>query len=255
MAIKKILFVTNINEQALSFGQLKNILPMQRLGLEEILFLQTSPSDVWTKGLSELKINSKVLVEKKLLPQKILSIANKEQVSLIVVDLDRKQGESLRASIIKKLIKGSNLPIIFINKTEHEILQEEKGLFSSVVFATDWSPASERAFEYLLDYKTILGDLDIVNVIHKKLTVKDLRELKERLGQMRKICLDEKIDAESHIYAGKTFDEIQTAAKDYRANIIAISGKTWKTNIKERFKQNLSHRIAEEISSSVFVIN
>lgn len=46
-----------------------------------------------------------------------------------------------------------------------------------IIFATDWSPSSENALVYVLNFKEIIKELDIVHIISEKLTVRDLREL------------------------------------------------------------------------------
>ena len=87
-----------------------------------------------------------------------------------------------------------------------------------------------------------------------KLTVKDIRELKQRLAQTRKMCLTKKIDAESHIYAGRTVEEIITASEDYRATLIVLGSVPKKPFYKEIFRRNSSCRVAEEAAVPVLVV-
>jgi nucleotide-binding universal stress UspA family protein len=232
MDMRKILYATDLKEQTLSFSLLKGLLPLRRLGLEEMVFLQTTSSDDWIKGLSEAEIRSRVFVEKKIQVQKILDVARIQGVSLIVINLERGENSSYGA-IIKKIIKESTLPLLFVNNTELSDVGES-GFLSHVIFPTHWSAVSEKAFSYLLDFKDIIGELEIVTVINGKLTVKDLRELKKRLADARRRCLEVKIDAESHIYAGKVAEEILTAASDYKASAILMGGMS-----KERMTKKI----------------
>jgi nucleotide-binding universal stress UspA family protein len=246
----KILYATNLKEHALTYNLIENILVLRRVGLEDMVFLQTIPFKEWLGDLESKGISSRLLIEKELSLPLILSAAKKENVSLIVVNLDKKARKPSRSSLIRDLMRRSPVPILITNGAA----AAGKGLFEHVVFATDWSPASEKALTYLLGFKEIMGELDIVNVIKGKLTLKDMRELKERLAHTRKRCLDEKIDAESHIYAGKTSEEIITASRDYRATLIVLGAVSEKPAYKKIFKEGSSSKIAEEAEVPVLVI-
>jgi len=254
MEARKLLYATDLKENSLSFNLLKGILPVRELDLDEITFLQTTPFDSWMKGLSDLSIKSKIILDDQLLPHGILNAAKNEGASLIVVNLDRKEGKTSRNSIIRQLIKHTSLPILFINNSNHEVKPEGKGIFACVVFATDWSRTSEKALAFLLGFKKILGELEIVNVIKGKLTIKEMRQLKDRLMKTRKICLDNKIDAESHIYAGKTSEEILTAARDYKAAMVVVGGESGKKGLGKFFKKSSSWEVACEADLPVLVV-
>ena len=246
----KILYATNLKDQELSFSLIENMLGLRHVGLEEIVFLQTTPFDEWLENLSDLGIKYRILVEEALSLSRILSVAGREDVSLIVADLDRKTHNTSRSSLIKGLIKGSPVPVLVFNDTS----MRGKEVFEHIVFPTDWSPASEKALTCLLDFSVIIKRLDIVNVIKGKLTVKDIRELKQKLVQTRKMCLDKEIDAESHIYAGRTVEEIITASEDYRATLIVLGAVPRKPFYKEMFRRNSSCRVAEEAAVPVLIV-
>lgn len=246
----RLLYATNLKEHALSYSLIESILVLRRIGLEDIVFLQTIPFREWLGDMESKGISSRLLVEKELSLPWILGVAKKENVSLVVVNLDRKARKPSRSSLIKDLMRRSPVPILITNGAA----VAGKGLFEHVVFATDWSTASEKALTYLVGFKKIIGEMDIVNVIKGKLTLKDMRELKERLAHTRKRCLDEKIDAESHIYAGKTSEEIITASRDYRATLIVLGAISKKPVYKEMFGASSSHRVAAEAAVPVLVV-
>jgi len=254
MEAKKLLYATDLKDQSLSFSILKETLPVRELDFDEIAFLQAFPFDSGMKELSDLNIKSKIILDDQLLPHGILKTAKNEGASLIVVNLERKEGKTPRSSIIRQLIKESSLPLIFINSANHETEPNEKGLFAHIVFATDWSYKSEKALAFLLDFKKIFGEMEIVNVIKGKLTIKEMRELKDRLAETRKICLDNEIDAESHIYAGNTSEEIQTAAKDYKGTMIVIGGESEKKGLSKLIKKSSSWKVACEADIPVLVV-
>ena len=254
MEARKLLYATDLKEKSLSFNLLKGILAVRELGFDEIAFLQTTPFDLWINGLSDLNIKSKIILDDQLLPHGILKTAENEEASLIVVNLERKEGKTSRNSVIRQLIEKASRPILFINNTNQEIKPGGKGIFACVVFATDWSRTSENALAFLLHFKKILGELEIINAIKGKLTIKEMRDLKGRLAETRKICLDNKIDAESHIYAGKTSEEIMAAAKDYKATMIVIGGESEKKSLSRMFKKSSSWKVACEADLPVLVV-
>lgn len=247
--------MSDLEDQTLALNLLKQVLPLQELGLEQMFFLQTMPFDKWIEELSSSKVESRIIVvDEDLSFSRILKAAEKEDVSLIVTNLSKNKAKSSRGLIIRKLIRQSTRPILFANNIDQMAEPDEKGLFSHIVFATDWSLESEKALNYLLGLKRILGELEVVNVIDRKLTIRDMRELKERLAQSRKKFLDEKIDAEPHIYAGKTSEEILTAAKDYKATTVVIGGDSEKRKLKGLFKKGSSYKIVDEATLPVLVV-
>jgi nucleotide-binding universal stress UspA family protein len=254
MEIRKILFANDLEEQPLALNLLKQVLPLQELGLEQIFFLQTIPFDSWIEELSASKVEARIIVDENLSVSRILEAADEEDVSLIVTNLSNNKTKASHGLNIRKLIRQSTCPILFANNIVPMTEIDKKGLFSHIIFATDWSLKSEKALSYLLGLKRILGELEIVNVIDRKLTVRDMRELKEKLVQTRKKFLNEKIDAESHIYAGKTLEEILTAAKDYKATMVVIGGESEKRRLKGLFKKGSSYKIADEATLPVLVV-
>ena len=254
MEIRKILFANDLEEQPLALNLLKQVLPLQELGLEQIFFLQTIPFDIWIEELSAGKVEARIVVDENLSVSRILEAAEEEDVSLIVTNLSKNKTKASHGLNIRKLIRQSTCPILFANNSVPMTEIDTKGLFSHIIFATDWSLKSEKALSYLLGLKRILGELEIINVIDRKLTVRDMRELKEKLVQTRKKFLNEKIDAESHIYAGKTLEEILTAAKDYKATMVVIGGESEKRSLKGLFKKGSSYKIANEATLPVLVV-
>ena len=138
MEIRKILFTTDLEYQSFSIDLLKQILPLQELGLEQMFFLQTSQSDTWLEGLSQSKVEGRIIVDEELSLSRILKAAEEEDVSLIVTNLSKQKARASRGLIIKKLMRGSSRPILFANNNIDQVVEpDEKGFFSHIVFATD----------------------------------------------------------------------------------------------------------------------
>ena len=251
MEIKKVLYATNLEEP--TYDLFEGLLGIKRIGLEEIILLSCSPPDDFKEKLSVNGINPKGIEASGPFVSTILDSAKRENTSLIVVNLQREKRKFFRSNTARDLIKNTPLPLLLVNEDNKEISYSKKGIFDSVILATDWSDAAQRALNYIIGLKEIIGVLDIVNVLNKKLTVRDIRQLKDKLEEVRKICLKEKIDAEAHIYAGKTPKEILLAAKDYNATVI-VMGTGSKSTIKEIFLGSPSYRVAEEASIPVLII-
>jgi nucleotide-binding universal stress UspA family protein len=144
-------------------------------------------------------------------------------------------------------------PILVVNKGQKDLDFVSKGVFERILFTTDWSPASHRALEYILGFKKLVKELDIVNVIYDKLTVRALRELKKRLIETRTRCLDEDIEAEYHLYAGETASEIILAAEEYDSTAI-VMGLTHGQRLRDIFRGRPSCRVASRASLPTLIV-
>lgn len=175
----------------------------------------------------------------------IMAAARDERVSCIVADLDR----DAHGTALRELALRSPLPVLVLDRNA-----AEGGLLDHVIFATDWTPASEKAMERILALGELIYELDIIHVISEKLTVKDMRELKERLEHTRKVCLNEGINAESHIYAGDVAEEIVTASEDYRGSIIIMGSGTEKTLWQRLCKRSTVYSVIQQAAVPVFFV-
>lgn len=242
MQAAKLLYVTNISRP--SFSEVESLLALRALGLQEIIFLHEAKVDGWERRLADYDLNSKTLTSEGSRAASILSVARRESVSIIAANLNRGTRRLLRGSLTTRLLRGSDVPVLVLPESSETSVSEKSAMFSHVIFATDWSPASEKALRHLLNYRSIIKELEIVHVIHKKPSVRDMRNLREKLSQTRKIFLDEGIDAEAHVYAGKPSEEIMLAAKDYHATCIVMA-TTGMWTLKDIILNSCSYRVAE----------
>jgi nucleotide-binding universal stress UspA family protein len=242
MEVGKLLYATD--NRYVHASEVEPLLALRTLGLEEVIFLHTTKVEVFEKMLADYGLKWKTLTLDGPMVPGILRAAQREAVSLITTSFSRDTSRPLRSSLTRKLLRASALPVLILKRGAQESESFEKGLFAHVIFATDWSAASEKAFEYLLNLKEIIRELEIVHVVDKKLSVRDMRNLKEKLAQTRKILKEQGIDAESHVYAGKPSEEIMLAAKDYGATCI-VMGTTGKSALKDLLSHSCSYHVAE----------
>jgi len=242
MEVRKLLYATDLRQP--SFSEVEGLLSL--LGLKEVIFLHTTKVEDWDGRFADYGLTLKTFMVAGHLVPAILNVARQGAVSLIAASLNSDKRRPLRGSPTTELLRASTLPVLILPEDAQASGSMEKDIFTHLIFATDWSPASEKALRYLLslDLKTITKALEIVHVIDKKLSVKGMRDLKERLAQTRKILKEQGIDAESHVYAGKPIEEIMLAAKNYEATCI-VMGTTGKSALKDLLSHRCSYGVAE----------
>lgn len=243
MQAGKLLYVTNLQEPR--FAQFERLLALRAIGLQEVVFLHAGGVEGWENKLADYGVSSKSLKLEGSVVSTILNVARQEAVSMIAGNLHRDTRRLLRGSLTTRLLRASVVPVLILPESSESSESERNNMFSHVIFATDWSAASEKGLEYLLNFKDIIKELEIVHVIHKKLSVRDMRSLKEKLSKTRRVFLDQGVDAEAHVYAGKPSEEIMLAAKDYDATCIAM-GTTGMWTLKDKLLHSCSYRVAEE---------
>jgi nucleotide-binding universal stress UspA family protein len=223
------------------------------VGLERVAILQTTDFRDWVACLDSHGIDTSILTTPSLRADRILELAAETEASLIAVDLARSIPRAMKG-LIRKLTAQATVPILIVNSQARMRKVYARSLFANVVLATDWSHKSEKALGYLLALKKILGQLDIIHIITRQLTIGDLRRLKKMLDVTRRIFLQQKIDAESHVYAGKAVEEILTAARDYKATLIVMSGRYETAGWPEKFKKNPSRVVARQAKQPVLLV-
>jgi len=251
MEFKKLLYVTNAvppdnDEPAWS-------LAVQKLGFEETIYLITGESTLWEKSLGDHGVKCRFLVEETPSPGIIMDRAREEKASLIVTNLIPKGKRVSRRYKTRNIIRSTDVPILLIPAETSVIRTSDKDLFDNVIYATDWSPFSQNCMDALRRLKGIIGELEIVTVITKKLSIRDIRKLNEMVEEMRSTLMDEGIDAEAHIYAGKPAEEINLAAKDYDGSII-VMGASHRSALKSMFYGNCTYDVADKAMVPVLVI-
>lgn len=241
MVITKILYVTD--KEKPSFSEVERLMALRKLGLQEFIGLNPKGDMDWGKSLGDYGVKSKTLAEEGPILIRILRMAEQESASMIAVNLNKETKKVFSGSRIKKLLRSSPIPVLVLKEDDQHKMSEKNGIFDHVIFATDWSPLSEVAIRVLIGFKEIIKTVEIVNVISKRLSIRDMRGLNKRLVETRKIFLDEGIDAEAHVYAGSPPEEIMLAAREYSATAI-VMGTSRKSPFKAFYSGSCSYRVA-----------
>ncbi len=172
--------------------------------------------------------------------QSILETADKENVSLIVMNAHGK-------SLIKGLLLGSvPLDVIRHAKTDvllmryklAESLEGEKSekycerIFSKVLYPTDFSEPAEEALSFVKNLKGI-EEIGLVHVVTKGETEVEIdanvQEAKKNLEEIKDELSGAEFSVKDYVRVGNPAEEICSVAEDEDASLIAISshGKGW----------------------------
>jgi len=279
MEIKKLLFVTKFEE--LCFDALRSLLGLRQSALDHVVFLTVIERDKvamhrgagyrkeeeirlkeranirfidWAENLFVEGMEVGVYIEVGSLVSKVIDAAQDESADLIVIGRPHKGVlETLYSgSDVTELLRRASVPVLVYKHLAEGSLVPEKP-FERVVLATDWSPASLRAVEYLKPLKNVIQEIHVVHVVgDDELTGSNAMEIqktrKDRRQKLDEICeIFEAggITAEPHVYIGDTEEEIDKAARECQASMI-VMGSSGKSAFVERWLGSTPQRIAEK---------
>lgn len=286
MKLTKVLFATKFRE--LAFDALESLLDLKKAGLKEIVLTYIIPREEvafvpyggylkdeeerlreqarirfedWQEALSKAGVNSKIRIEVGEPIPKLVRIAEKEKVNLIIAG--RKKRTTLEKVYIGShtldlLRRSTAIPILISKymvycdiegKTVRRINEHP---FQKPLLATDWSKPSANALDFAISLKGTVDMVDVAHVIGVKIS-KNLdktelkrieKESKERLDKYCATLQKAGIEARSHLAAGRTASEIMRLSRDLNSTMIML-GTTGKDRVKEFFVGSVSHRVAE----------
>lgn len=242
MGFEKLLYITNSVEA--DAGVIRHIAGLRKLGLLEVILCHPSDGDQWKEKLGAIGLGTKTLtVEDALIPG-LLNAAHREGVSFISSRIDEQTKGWFPKAYPKALLQRSDVPVMAMPAIDGPVDTDGAGMFDHVILAADWSESCRKAMRYLLGFKGFIKALEIIHVVGKRLSIREMRELRQMLSAWRSAFLDHAIDAEFHIYAGKCNEEILLAAKDYGGTCI-VMGRPKNSSIKEILKLSNTYRVAE----------
>jgi nucleotide-binding universal stress UspA family protein len=223
----------------------------------------------WQETLSKKGIESKIRIEVGSPIPEIIVIAEEEEVDLIVAGRGKRTEleEVCLGSHTLGLIRRATIPILvskYMVRFERKgelVTQVNSRIFANPLLATDWSKPSEKAIEVLMALKGLVDKAMVTHIIEVKiakghdksgldrLEKESKRRLKEYCDRLRKVG----INAESHLFSGKSAPEIVKVAREHLASMI-IMGTTGKDRFKEFWLGSVSHRVAEASELPVLLV-
>jgi nucleotide-binding universal stress UspA family protein len=223
----------------------------------------------WQTIIAEHGIASHIRIEVGAPNAEILSLAKKESVDLIVIG--RKKRTLLEkvyvGSHIMDILRRSTVPVLMskymvqFEWENEQLTRTNDHIFKRPMLATDWSQPSENAMQRMSALKGLAETVLVVHVIDSKLTKGMDRdrlshienESKSRLQNYCRIIQKFGMNAENHLSAGKTVQELVRLSRDHKASMI-VMGKTGKDWFQEYWLGGVSHQIAELSELPVLLI-
>ncbi|MBW2568216.1 MAG: universal stress protein [Deltaproteobacteria bacterium] len=269
MDVKKIVYATNLSKP--TFRVLDGLSGLKSLGLQEIVLLcaigkeggsewnrsKNAAFDLfetWKKRLDNLEINVSIRIEPENLSASVLKTIQGNKISLVVLHFNKKENRRiLGGSTLNDIIKSTNVPLLVVDKNEKGLNFSSKGIFEHVLFATDWSPKYEKMLRHILNFKELISELELVNVIFEKLSLRNVQQLMEHMINNRKMCLKLGVSTEYHMYAGEISEEILRAAHEYESTVI-VMGPTRKRKFNDIFSGRPAYKVIEKTLIPVLLV-
>ncbi|MDL1969389.1 MAG: universal stress protein [Candidatus Desulfofervidaceae bacterium] len=249
VGFQKVVFLHVIEREKVAFVPYGGYLKDEENRLREIAFTYF---DNLIKKLSKKGVMAEARIEIGIPVAQILRTVERaeEKIGLIVAGR-RKKAKTIALlegiygkSTIANLIRRSPVPVLLVNKEEEIFKSKIAEVFEHVVLATDWSPPANRACNYLLNFKNLIKQLDIIHVISENITTSTLQNFKKKLEETYMFLKNQGIETETYFYTGKAAEQIIQAAERHKATTIAI-GTTRKKGIKELLLGSPSYWVAE----------
>jgi len=287
MKIKKLLFATRLEE--LWFDALQSLMDLRKADLNHVVFLNVIEREKvamrrgtgyqkgeevklremtnvrfidWAETLFEqgMEVGAYIVVGN--LVQQIITAVKKEEVDLIVMGHHKKTKIEIlySGSNITELLRRTSTPVL-VYKYILDAGDKIRAPFENPVLATDWSPASQRAVEYLSGLKNVIKTIRIIHVAGDKqldglssMEVQKFRkENRKKLDTLCEAFEAQGINAEPHFYIGEAADEIEKAARELKASMI-VMGATGKGALRERWLGSVPIALAEKSAFSTLIV-
>jgi len=279
MQIKKLLFVTKFEE--LGYDALKTLLSLRKAFLEHIVFLYVIERDKvamqrgvgfkrdeairqkeaanirfidWAERLFVQGMEVGVYIQIGSLAAEVAKAVQKEEADLVVIGRSQKSTleQFYSGSTVTELIRRLSVPVL-VYKPAPELPFAMGKPFDRPLLATDWSPASLRAVDFLKNMKPLIQEVRVVHVVDQESiegssamhAQKARKEAKQRLEEVCARFESEGIPARSHVYVGDPKEEIEKALRECQATL-SVLGSSAKTNWVERFIGSTPRHIAEK---------
>jgi len=271
MEIKKMLFVTDFDE--LWFDALRSLMGLKKLGLDHVVLMHVIERKIgyytaeekkrlremaevrfvdWAQSLYEEGMECGSYIVEGDSVSKILATVEEEEVDLVVINRQKrtKMEKFYVDSKTIEFLRKTPAPVL-VHKYKAESGRLNDKPFERPLLATDWSPAADRALEFLVGLKSIMKKLQVIHVVTEKAMAglgrrglkKMERENRRRLGELCNSLEGEGIEAESHLYIGD-LTQIENAARERETTLIA-TGTTGKSAWQARWLGSVSQRLAE----------
>jgi nucleotide-binding universal stress UspA family protein len=279
MKIKKLMFVTKFED--LGYDAVKSLLSLREASLEHIVFMNVIEREKvamqrgigykkgeavrmketanirfidWAERLFEQGMEVGAYIQVGSLAAEVTKAVQKEEADLVVIGRTHKTAmeQFYSGSTVIEIIRRLSVPVLVYKPVPDGPFALGQP-FERPLLATDWSPASLRAIDYLIDLKALIQDIRVVHVADEKeiegTSVMDAQKVRKNIkSRLEDICArfqSDGIAARSHVYVGGPAAEIEKAARECQATIVVV-GSSAKGGWVERFIGSTPREIAEK---------
>ena len=287
MEIKKLLFVTKFDD--LCFDALQSLLTLRKASLNHVVFVNVIQREKvamhrglgyqkieevrlretanirfidWAEALFEQGMEVGVYIVVGNLVSQVFEAARKEDADLIVIGRSNKRflDQLYSGSDVIEILRRTRIPVLVYKPTPDKIEMLDKP-FQRPLLAIDGSPASLRAEAYLRPLNNIIEQVHVINVVQEKdlrgnssMEVQQVR--KKARAELEVVCdrlAGVGIDARAHVYIGDPVNEIEKAARECQATMIAL-GSSSKSEWIERWLGSTPQDIAEKSEYPTLIV-
>ena len=285
--IRKLLFVTKFEE--LGYDAVKSLLSLREVSLEHVVFMYVIERDKvafhrgvgyqkgealrlkeaanirfidWAERLFEVGLEVGVYIQVGQLGPEVAKAVAREEADLVVIGRSQKSllEQFYSGSTVTELLRRLSVPVLVYKPVPDNPFAFGKP-FQRPLLATDWSPASRRAVDYLIAIKPLVEEVRVVHVVDESRingkTVMEVqlarKEAKARLEQTCARLQAAGIPARSHVYVGHPAEGVEKAARECQATMVVL-GSSSKNRWVERWIGSVPREIAESSAFPTLLI-
>ena len=287
MDIKKMLFVTKFDD--LCFDALQSLLTLRQASLNHVVFVNVIEREKvamhrglgyqkmeeirlretanirfidWAETLFEQGLEVGVYIVVGNLVTQVFEAVRKEEADLIVIGRSQKRffDQLYSGSDVIELIRRTAIPVL-VYKPSPDKIEVLDQPFKRPLLAVDWSPASMRAEEYLRPLTHVIEQVHVIHVVNEKEIKGDSAMSVQKLRKQTRMKLEEicdrlagvGIDARAHVYIGEPDEQIERAARECQATMVAM-GSSGKVEWVERWLGSIPQNIAEKSDYPTLIV-
>jgi len=285
--IRKLLFVTKFEE--LGYDAVKSLLSLREVSLEHVVFMYVIERDKvafhrgvgyqkgeelrlkeaanirfidWAERLFEVGMEVGVYIQVGQLAPEVAKAVAREEADLVVIGRSQKSllEQFYSGSTVTELLRRLSVPVLVYKPVPDDPFAFGKP-FQRPLLATDWSPASRRAVDYLIAIKPLVEEVRVVHVVDEERINGDSvmqaqlarKDAKARLEEICSRLQAAGIPARSHVYVGRPAEGVEKAARECQSTMVVL-GSSSKNRWVERWIGSVPREIAENSAFPTLLI-
>ncbi len=285
--IRKLLFVTKFEE--LGYDAVKSLLSLREVSLEHVVFMYVIERDKvafrrgvgyqkseelrlkesanirfidWAERLFEIGMEVGVYIQIGSMAAEVAKAVAREEADLVVIGRSQKSllEQFYSGSTVTELVRRLSVPVLVYKPVPDNPFAFGKP-FQRPLLATDWSPASRRAVDYLIAIKPLVEEVRVVNVVDEERINGDSvmqaqlarKDAKARLEEICSRLQAAGIPARSHVYVGRPAEGVEKAARECQSTMVVL-GSSSKNRWVERWIGSVPREIAENSAFPTLLI-